>query len=283
MVQWRGLPLAISRISHGMLMPEACCRGSERFSVRWHRGGPASQNNRLRGTSESGPASPPMSDEPAQATKIRSAQNLTRSRSSPPEDAMQYLAPHQPQQFSQSVPPNPAAFPNPGLNSIKRSSSFDGRTPRPAFADGERLLATEGDAYWVDEEPAAPTGLKVMPLNLSALISGRWRPPWPYTGSRAGSLYDFVQYIEPDAAADRASPKLLAEAVVNLRCYIAADQVASGTIALQSNAEAFQASAGAGSALIQSSDIYCIQPILGTIEYYAWLEISHAQADSSLT
>lgn len=156
--------ICISHISHGMLMPEACCRGSERFSVRWHRGGPVSQTAR-RGASESGPASAPMAVETSQDAKLRSAQNLTRSRSSPPEDALQYHPPIQPQHLSQSVPPDAAgSFPHPGLNSIKRSSSFDGRTNRPAFVDGERLLATEGDAYWVDEEPAAPTGLKVMPL-----------------------------------------------------------------------------------------------------------------------
>lgn len=152
-------------IAHGKLMPDACCRGSERFSVRWHRGGPASQTNKLRGASESGPASPPASIEKRQDTKSRPAQNITRSSSSPPEDGLQYRSPTQPepQDLSQSVPPNPAAsFPHPGLNGIKRSSSFDCRTSRPAFVDGERLLATEGDAYWVDEEPTAPTGLKVI-------------------------------------------------------------------------------------------------------------------------
>lgn len=38
-----------------------------------------------------------------------------------------------------------------------------------------------------------------------------------YTGSRAGKLYDLVQYIKRDAAADRAFLKFLAEALAGMR------------------------------------------------------------------
>ena len=145
-------------------LPIMRCSRSERFSVRWQRGGPASQA-KLRGASTSGPATSPMPIETTSESRGQTSHdNLSRSRSSPPEhDAQQ---PQQQQHLRQSLPDYSAsAFSPPGLNGIKRSSSFDGRTSRPAFVDGERLLATEGDAYWVEglEEPGNNTGLKVRP------------------------------------------------------------------------------------------------------------------------
>ncbi|KAK9862459.1 hypothetical protein WJX84_002753 [Apatococcus fuscideae] len=66
-----------------------------------------------------------------------------------------------------------------GLNGIKRASSFDGRTSRPAFVDGERLLATEGDAYWVEglEDPGNTTGLKVIMESRSELLQTQDQNP----------------------------------------------------------------------------------------------------------
>ncbi len=155
----------------------ACCRSSERFSVRWQRGA-STTSSKLR---QSAPA-------PLAASKSRDVpSNPGRPRDSTPHSAKPRDAPYaaKPRDAALETPraeallaasapmTNPMqsmpeyesdAYPQPGLNGIRRASSFTGRMSRSQPMEGERLLATEGDAgFWLEGPEIQPsmTGLKV--------------------------------------------------------------------------------------------------------------------------
>ncbi|KAK9863425.1 hypothetical protein WJX84_000788 [Apatococcus fuscideae] len=151
--------------SQSALSTSTSRRSSERFSTRWQRANSGGQG-KLRGTPVISPTAIPASNVATEDSHTRAPPEIP-----PPDEApsQQHVAPEY----------QPVSNPPPGLNGIKRSSSFDDRSRRPIFGSGDRLLSTEGDTYWVEglQEQSKTNGLKVILESRSELLQTQDQNP----------------------------------------------------------------------------------------------------------